>query len=75
MELAAQCSTADGFFKDHCNLDVLNSATLVQNTKQRFQEDEIYTCATPPCPSPHPLFVVWFPLRVRGGGQCWSLAR
>ena len=29
--------------KDHCNLDVLNAATLVENTKQRFKEDKIYT--------------------------------
>ena len=29
--------------KDHCNLDVLNSATLVQNTRARFKEDVIYT--------------------------------
>ena len=29
--------------KDHCNLDVLNSATLVENARARFQKDKIYT--------------------------------
>ena len=29
--------------KDHCNLEVLNAATLVENTKQRFAVDRIYT--------------------------------
>ena len=29
--------------KDHCNLEVLNAATLVENTKQRFVIDRIYT--------------------------------
>ena len=29
--------------KDHCNLDVLNAATLIDNTRQRFDKNEIYT--------------------------------
>jgi len=29
--------------KDHCNLDVLNSATLVENARVRFVNDKIYT--------------------------------
>ena len=29
--------------KDHCNLDVLNAATLVENTRARFVNDKIYT--------------------------------
>ena len=29
--------------KDHCNLEVLNSATLVENTRVRFKSDIIYT--------------------------------
>ena len=41
----SQSSASDDHVKDHCNLDVLNSATLVENTRLRFQNDEIYTCA------------------------------
>jgi len=37
------CTSVDEHVKDHCNLDVLNSATLVENTKQRFVQDDIYT--------------------------------
>ena len=29
--------------KDHCNLEVLNDATLLHNTRRRFFEDNIYT--------------------------------
>ena len=29
--------------KDHCNLEVLNDATLLHNTRRRFNEDNIYT--------------------------------
>ena len=44
-ESVLDCTTTEVHVKDHCNLDVLNSATLVENTKQRFVNDEIYTCA------------------------------
>ena len=37
------CTMTEEPTKDHCNLDVLNSATLVENTRARFQNDEIYT--------------------------------
>ena len=29
--------------KDHCNLDVLNAATLVENARKRFAQDKMYT--------------------------------
>ena len=38
-----QDTTLKAHVKDHCNLDVLNSATLVENTRQRFVENHIYT--------------------------------
>ena len=38
-----QCTTTEENVKDHCNLDVLNAATLVENTRDRFVKDKIYT--------------------------------
>ena len=38
-----QCNSTDDTVKDHCNLEVLNAATLVENTRRRFLDDKIYT--------------------------------
>lgn len=38
-----QCTMTEEHVKDHCNLDVLNAATLVENTRDRFVHDKIYT--------------------------------
>jgi len=43
MEAILPCTTNDHPVKDHCNLDVLNAATLVDNTRQRYMQDDIYT--------------------------------
>lgn len=37
------CSGSDQPVKDHCNLDVLNPATVVENTRARYLADDIYT--------------------------------
>ena len=29
--------------RDHCNLEVLNAATLLENTRERFMCDSVYT--------------------------------
>ena len=41
--LVPQSNSSEEPVKDHCNLEVLNAATLVENTKQRFTRDWIYT--------------------------------
>ena len=41
--LVPQSNSSEEPVKDHCNLEVLNAATLVVNTKQRFTRDWIYT--------------------------------
>ena len=37
------CSSSEEAVKDHCNLDVLNPATVVENTRRRYLADGIYT--------------------------------
>ncbi|KAL3932462.1 MAG: hypothetical protein SGPRY_000692 [Prymnesium sp.] len=38
-----QCNHSEDHVKDHCNLEVLNAATLVENSRQRFAVDKMYT--------------------------------
>lgn len=44
-EVVLKATTNSSAAKDHTQLDVLNEATLLENTKLRFMADTIYTCA------------------------------
>ena len=70
--------------KDHRNLDGLNAATLVENTKQRFKEDKIYTYISQLLIAVNPFHVIdgstgqaefkAAPHRTRGADACTSTA-